>query len=104
MRRFREPPAPLGPTGWMIGVMVAVGGAAPVRHYYAVAQADRARAEWAAVDLAVALGEVASSPVGGQEPVQAVGPLSADRLKANSLAEGQVRALGWKWPRSWLTR
>jgi len=105
MRRFREPLAPLGPTGWMIGVMVTVGGRAPpLRHFYAVAQEDRAQAEWAAVDCAVALGDVASSPVGGLEPVQAVGPLSADKLNAYGVGEGQIRALGQKWPRSWLNR
>ena len=105
MRRFRELLQPPGPTGWMIGVMVAVDGRIPpVRHFYAVAQPDRAQAEWAAVDCAVALGEVASSPVGGVEPVQAVAQLSSDKLRANGVGEGQIRALGGKWPRSWLSR
>jgi hypothetical protein len=103
MRRFREPAAPAGPTGWMIGVMVRLAGQpAPVRQFFAVAQDDLALAEWAAVDLAVAAGDVASSPVGGVEPVESVGRLSADVIGDAGMAAGQVRALGSKWPRRWL--
>jgi hypothetical protein len=87
----------------MIGVMVLVAGeTAPVRHFYAVAKEDRETAEWSAVDLAVALGSVASSPVGGVEPVQAVGRLSADVIAEAGMTSGQARALGHRWPRRWL--
>lgn len=93
------------PTGWMIAVMVeAERGAAAVRQYFAVAKPDRNRAEWAAVDLALSLGAVATSPSGGNEPVEAVAPLSAGTCKAMGLATGQVRALGPRWPRRWLVR
>jgi hypothetical protein len=87
----------------MIGVMVEAGrDAAPVRQYFAVARDDRNRAEWAAVDSALALGAVATSPSGGNEPVEAVAPLSAGTCKAMGLGAGQVRALGPRWPRRWL--
>ncbi len=90
-------------TGWMIGVMVeAAGERAPVRHFFAVAHQDRAKAEWSAVDQAMLLGAIAASPVGGLEPVQAIAPLSADMMRAQCLAGGQVRALGPKWPRRWI--
>jgi hypothetical protein len=89
--------------GWLIGVMLEIEGErAPLRHYYAVGQDDRARAEWAAVDRALTEGRVATSPVGGVEPVQAVNPLSAWRMRIVGLAPGEVRALGWKLPRRWL--
>ena len=105
MKRFRQPAEPPGPTGWLIGVLVtAPGEARPRRHFYAVAEPERARAEWAAVDCALAAGEVASSPAEGLEPVQAVGALPSHRLAAHSLGGGQIRALGPKWPRSWLMR
>ena len=90
-------------TGWMIAVMVELAGErAPLRHYYAVAQADRARAEWAAVDSAMTVGAVAMSPVRGLEPVEAVSSLSARAIGALGLAPGQVRAFGQKQPRRWL--
>ncbi|MEO6340470.1 MAG: hypothetical protein ABIO39_10560 [Caulobacteraceae bacterium] len=90
-------------TGWMIAVMVELTGeATPLRHFYAVAQADRARAEWAAVDSAMTIGVVAMSPVRGMEPVDAVGPLSARAISALGLGPGQVRAFGQKQPRRWL--
>jgi hypothetical protein len=93
------------PTGWIIGVMLETErGAAPVRHYYAVGRPDRNRAEWAAVDSALPLGAVAPSPYGGHEPVEAVAPLSPGIMKAMGLADGQVRALGPRWPRRWLAR
>jgi hypothetical protein len=89
----------------MIGVMVEPErGAAPVRQFFAVGRVDRNRAEWAAVDLALASGAVATSPSGGAEPVEAVAPLSAAVCKAMGLVEGQVRALGPRWPRRWLPR
>src|SRR5664279_5508930 len=48
------PPAP--PVGWMIAVMLqSEDEPAPVRRYFAVGRTDRSRAEWAAVDAAVAL-------------------------------------------------
>ena len=87
----------------MIAVMVELpDGGAAVRHFYAVAKPDQGRAEWAAVDCATAVGLVATSPVGGVEPVAAVAALSPALVKQIGLADGQVRALGPRWPRRWL--
>ncbi|MFN3585419.1 hypothetical protein [Phenylobacterium sp.] len=90
-------------SGWLVGVMVEVEGErVALRHYYAIGLADQARAEWTAVDRALSAGRVATSPVGGLEPVQAVNPLSAARMKTLGLKAGEVRELGWKHPRRWL--
>lgn len=90
-------------TGWLIGVVLEIDGEkVPLRHYYAIGQADRARAEWAAVDLALTEGRVVTSPVGGMEPVEALNPLSAWRMTIVGLKAGERRALGWKLPRRWL--
>jgi len=89
--------------GWLVAVMLEVEGErAPMRHYYAVGVADQARAEWTAVDRAVMAGRVATSPIGGIEPVAAVKALSAWRMKTLGLAQGEVRALGFNHPRRWL--
>ena len=104
MRRFRDL-AVLGPPrqGWLIGILVRLPGEAePTRHFYAVGLADRARAEWAAADLAMLLGDIASSPHKGTEPVDAMAPLTANAFDWSGLKDGEVRALGWKWPRRWL--
>lgn len=79
-------------------------GAVAVRQFFAVARVDRNRAEWAAVDRALTLGAVATSPSGGAEPVEAVAPLTAGTLKAMGMADGQIRDLGPRWPRRWLAR
>ena len=90
-------------SGWMIGLMLEVEGEpAPVRHYYAVGQEDRSRAEWAAIDAAAGTGKVAMSPVGGLEPVQAIAELPAKLAARLGLRDGQVRPLGDRWPRRWL--
>ncbi len=90
-------------TGWLIGVLVDLGGgASPTRYYYAVAQDDRCRAEWSAVDMAMTEGPVAASPSGGMEPVEALSPLSLKSVGALGLRPGQIRALGIRWPRRWL--
>lgn len=90
--------------GWLIGVMVELAGeASPVRQFFAVGQEDRAAAEWRAVDGALKLGPVASSPVGGLEPVHALGELTARTIEAQGLRPGEVRALGPKTPRLWAT-
>jgi hypothetical protein len=87
----------------MIAVMVELADEPlPVRHFYAVAKPDQGRAEWAAVDCATALGMVATSPVGGVEPVEAVAPLALHTVKQIGLAPGQVKAMGRRWPRRWL--
>jgi hypothetical protein len=104
MRRFRElaVPEPL-PVGWLIGVLVRLPDQAqPVRHFWAIGMADRARAEWAAADRAMLLGDIASSPYQGTEPVEAMAQLSRTSFSWSGLAEGEVRALGVKWPRRWL--
>lgn len=90
--------------GWLIGVMVQLAGEpVPLRHFFAVGHEDRAKAEWRAVDKALLTGAVASSPVGGLEPVHAVSALTAKTIDALALKSGEVRALGWRWPRRWIT-
>ncbi|MGA0607279.1 hypothetical protein ACO2Q0_14910 [Phenylobacterium sp. VNQ135] len=90
-------------TGWLVGVMLEVEGEPkPLRHYYAVGHADQGRAEWTAVDRAIMSGKVATSPIGGIEPVQALKALSAWRMKVLGLALGEVRELGPNHPRRWL--
>ena len=90
-------------TGWVIGVMVELAGEpAPLRHYYAVGFEDRAKAEWTALDAAMSLGNITSSPFKGQEPVQALAQLSLARMKKLGLLDREVRALGRTWPRKWL--
>jgi len=74
----------------------------PVRHFYAVGQDDRSRAEWAAIDEALAIGAVATSPVGGVEPVEAFARLSPRAVRRMGLAPGKVHPLGRLWPRRWL--
>jgi hypothetical protein len=88
---------------WMVGVMLELPDeAAPVRHFYAVGHEDRSRAEWAAIDQAVTLGHVATSPFGGVEPVEAFARLSPKVVKRMALAPGRVHPLGRIWPRRWL--
>ena len=89
--------------GWVIGVLVAAHGEATQRHYYAVGDADQARAEWAAVDRAIRLGQVATSPLNGAEPVEAIRRLTPQRMADLGLAPGDVRELGWRRPRRWLS-
>ena len=101
---FRQrPDSDLFVEGWVVGVMIDVPGERlPVRHYFAVGRADRAQAEWAAVDLAMQAGPVASSPSRGQEPVAALRELVAYRMRELGLKTGEARALGDKFPRRWL--
>ena len=92
------------PGGWLIAVLVELPGEpAPLRHYFAVGHDDRAKSEWTAVDWAGRAGRVASSPVSGQEPVEAVRALSPAKMKILGLTQGEVRELGWRHPRRWLT-
>jgi hypothetical protein len=95
--------AKAAPAGWVIGVLLAAEGLPMQRHYYAIGHADRAKAEWTAVDWALRRGEVAASPIGGEEPVAALKPLTRARMTTLGLAPGEVRELGWKSPRRWLT-
>ena len=89
---------------WMIGVMVKVEGEpAPLRHFFAVGFEDRAKAEWRAVDQALLIGPVAESPVGGLEPVHAISALTPRTVSMLALKAGEVRSLGWRWPRKWIT-
>ncbi len=91
------------PRGWLIGVLIKLSGQIdPVRHVYAVGLQDRARAEWAALDHAITVGEVASSPFGGMEPVEAMLQLPPSTIDWSGLNQGEVRALGVKWSRRWL--
>jgi hypothetical protein len=76
--------------------------AEPLRHYYAVGHEDRAKAEWTAIDAASSLGDIASSPVKGLEPVQMLAELTPLRMKALGLQPKEIRALGRKLPRRWL--
>ncbi len=90
-------------SGWLIGVMVEVEGEPlPLRHFFAVGYEDRSRAEWSAIDQALLIGRVATSPVQGLEPVHMVAVLEAKTTAALSLRPGEVRALGWRWPRRWI--
>jgi hypothetical protein len=90
------------PAGWVIGVMLQTPGEPMQRHYYAVGHADQAKAEWTAIDWATRAGEVAPSPVEGAEPVAALRALNRPRMAMLGLAPGQVRELGWRYPRRWL--
>ena len=88
----------------MIGVMVELPGEpSPLRHFFAVGHEDRAKAEWTAIDRALLIGAVAESPVSGLEPVHVVSELSPRTVKSLALKSGEVRPLGWKWPRRWLS-
>ncbi len=90
-------------SGWLIGVMVEVAGEPkPLRHFFAVGFDDRAKAEWSAIDRAMLIGPVASSPVGGLEPVHMVAELTPKTIRTLALKPGEVRALGWRWPRRWI--
>lgn len=91
------------PAGWVVGVLLAPFGQPMQRHYYAVGHADRAKAEWTAVDQAIREGEVAAGPVSGEEPVQALRALSRLRMTTLGLTPGQVRELGWRYPRRWMS-
>ncbi len=104
MRRFRDLAVPEpAPVGWLIGVLVKLADQPqPVRHFWAIGIEDRARAEWAAADRAMLLGDIASSPYRGTEPVEAMTPLSRASFSWSGLEAGEVRALGVKWPRRWL--
>ncbi len=105
MRRFRELAVPARPkrTGWLVGVLVRLPGEAePVRLFYAVGIEDRARAEWAAADLAILSGDIASSPWRGTEPVEAIKALTQDAFEWSGLKDGEARSLGAKQPRRWL--
>ena len=73
-----------------------------LRHFFAVGQEDRARAEWKAIDQALLIGRVASSPVDGLEPVHAIGELAPKTVARQGLKPGEVRALGRRWPRPWV--
>ena len=90
--------------GWLIAVLVELPGEPrPLRCYFAVGHEDQAKSEWTAVDWAGRAGRVAASPVAGQEPVEAVRALSLAKMKILGLAPGEVRELGWRHPRRWLT-
>ena len=92
-------------TGWMIGVLVeAADEPSPTRRYFAVAEADRSKAEWTAIDSAMLGGAIASSPVNGVEPVQALAELSAYTLRSRGMTAGEVRPLGARWPRTWMMK
>jgi hypothetical protein len=99
----QRPDADLIVQGWVVGVMVEIAGERlPVRHYFAVGKADRAQAEWAAVDLAMQAGSIASSPSAGREPVEALREVVAYKMRELGLKSGEARALGDKFPRRWL--
>ena len=107
MRRFRElaaaDPAPRL-AGWLVGVLVRLPGEKdPARHFWAVALGDRAKAEWAAADRAMLIGDIASSPWRGTEPVEAIKALGPHAFDWSGLKDGEVRALGTKQPRRWLS-
>lgn len=89
--------------GWVISVLLTpTGEPQPLAHYFAVGHTDQGKAEWSAMDAALLLGEVAPSPVGGQEPVRAERQLMIARMETLGLKAREVRALGWRRPRRWL--
>jgi hypothetical protein len=88
--------------GWLIGVMVElVDEPAALRHFFAVGHQDQAKAEWTAIDSALLIGKVATSPVRGLEPVHMISELSPKTIKQLGLKPSEVRSLGWRWPRKW---
>ena len=90
-------------SNWLIGVMLTPPGeSAPVRHFFAAGGVDRAKAEWTSIDRAQLIGRVAESPVGGLEPVHMVAELTAPTVRKLALRIGEVRSLGWQWPRRWI--
>ena len=90
--------------GWLIGVMVELADEpAPLRHFFAVGHQDQAKAEWTAIDSALLIGKVATSPVRGLEPVHMISELSPRTIKQLGLKPSEVRSLGWRWPRRWTT-
>jgi len=107
MRRFRELAAfdpKLKLAGWLVGVLVRLPGEAePARHFWAVALADRNKAEWAAADRAMLIGDIASSPWRGIEPVEAIKAITPYAFDWSGLKDGEVMALGTKQPRRWLS-
>jgi hypothetical protein len=74
----------------------------PQRRFFVVAQADRARAEWSAIDCAMIEGSIAASPANGLEPVEAIRAVSAAAMRSAGLTPGATRALGPRLPRKWL--
>lgn len=89
---------------WMIGVMVRPADEPKhLRHFFAVGHDDRHKAEWSAIDKAMLLGEVAESPIGGLEPVHMISELTPQTAASLALKPAEVRSLGWKWPRRWLS-
>ncbi|MDO8900252.1 MAG: hypothetical protein Q7V15_02755 [Phenylobacterium sp.] len=91
--------------GWVVAVLLEPGrDREQGQRYFAIGRADRAQAEWVAIDMALSLGlRVAASPARGEEPVQALAPLSLVRMRALGLASGERRDLGERRPRRWLT-
>ena len=57
-----------------------------------------------ALERAVVLGLVAPPPVGGLEPVHMVSELSPQMARTFALKLGEVRSLGWRWPRRWISK
>jgi hypothetical protein len=98
-------PESRAPAGWVVAVLLEPGrDPEQGRRYFAIGRADRAQAEWVAVDMAISLGlQVAVSPARGEEPVQALAALSPVRMRALGLASGERRDLGDRRPRRWLT-
>ncbi len=89
---------------WLIAVMVETAGQAePQRQFFAVGHDDRARAEWKAIDRAMLMGPIATSPVGGLEPVQAICAILGTTVSHQALLPGEVRPLGPRWPRRWVS-
>ncbi len=87
--------------GWLVGVLMEDADGAQ-QEYFAVAREDRARAEWAAADVALTRGAIASSPRGGAEPVEALAALSPALIERFGVRPNAVKALGRRWPRRWV--
>lgn len=91
------------PGGWVVAVMLTPPDEpSPALRYFAVGHPDQGKAEWTAMDRALVLGEVAASPIGGEEPVRALRLLTQARMAGLGLKAGEVRLLGERRPRRWL--
>ncbi|WP_269715395.1 hypothetical protein [Caulobacter sp. NIBR2454] len=101
---MRDKEAHLITGGWLISVMTEGSDGKPLQRYFAVGHPDQAKAEWTCIDRATQDGPLASSPSAGREPVQAVNPINLYAMRTYGLANGEVKLLGEKPPRRWMTR
>lgn len=101
--RTPRDPSLTTPGGWVVAVLLLEPDTkAYAPHYFAVGFPDQGKAEWIAMDRALLLGEAATGPRGGIEPVRAERLLTLSRMKTLGLKPGEVRDLGAPRPRKWI--